>query len=118
VFKVNDSNCWGLTASGKEFAGFKELFGKDERGFGYIRIQTGDEMSKRAKFVLVTWIGPSVSVMKKAKMSTDKAVIKDVIQNFSVEIQLESTAEFSHDHFKSQVDKAAGARYGTGFRDL
>ena len=42
--------------------------------------QTGDEMSKRAKFVLVTWIGPSVSVMKKAKMSTDKAIIKDVIQ--------------------------------------
>ena len=39
-------------------------------------------------------------------------------QNFSVEIQLESNAEFSHDHFKSQVDKAAGARYGTGFRDL
>ena len=37
-------------------------------------------MSKRAKFVLVTWIGPSVSVMKKAKMSTDKAIIKDVIQ--------------------------------------
>ena len=37
-------------------------------------------MSKRAKFVLVTWIGPSVSIMKKAKMSTDKAVIKDVIQ--------------------------------------
>ena len=40
-------------------------------------------MSKRAKFVLVTWIGPSVSVMKKAKMSTDKAVIKDVIQVWS-----------------------------------
>ena len=39
MFKVNDNNCWGLTASGKEFAGFKELFGKDERGFGYIRIQ-------------------------------------------------------------------------------
>ena len=45
-----------------------------------LKFQTGDEMSKRAKFVLVTWIGPSVSVMKKAKMSTDKAVIKDVIQ--------------------------------------
>ena len=44
------------------------------------KFQTGDEMSKRAKFVLVTWIGPSVSVMKKAKMSTDKAIIKDVIQ--------------------------------------
>ena len=42
--------------------------------------QTGDEMSKRAKFVLVTWVGPNVSVMKKAKMSTDKALMKDVIQ--------------------------------------
>ena len=30
--------------------------------------------------MLVTWVGPSVSVMKKAKMSTDKALLKDVIQ--------------------------------------
>ena len=44
--------------------------------------QTGDEMSKRAKFVFVTWVGPSVSVMKKAKMSTDKALMKDIIQVF------------------------------------
>ena len=42
--------------------------------------QTGDEMSKRAKFVLVTWVGQNVSVMKKAKMSTDKALMKDIIQ--------------------------------------
>ena len=42
--------------------------------------QTGDEMSKRAKFVMVTWIGPGVSVMKKAKMSTDKALMKDICQ--------------------------------------
>ena len=37
-------------------------------------------MSKRAKFVMVTWIGPGVSVMKKAKMSTDKALMKDICQ--------------------------------------
>ena len=42
--------------------------------------QTGDEMSKRAKFIFVTWVGQDVSVMKKAKMSTDKALMKDVIQ--------------------------------------
>ena len=51
-------------------------------------------MSKRAKFVLVTWIGPSVSVMKKAKMSTDKAVIKDVIQVSQSLISLFSTSSF------------------------
>ena len=37
-------------------------------------------MSKRSKFVMVTWVGPNVSVMKKAKMSTDKALMKDIIQ--------------------------------------
>jgi hypothetical protein len=118
VFKFDEKNHLGVTATGKEFVDFKSNFSNDDRGFGYIRIKTGDEMSKRAKFVLVTWVGPNVSVMKKAKMSTDKALMKDVIQNMSVELQLENHGEFSHDHFKMQVDKASGARYGTGVRDL
>ena len=112
VFKFDEKNHLGVTATGKEFVDFKSNFSNDDRGFGYIRIkvcciyfqkmvlllsnnisfsitgfltinsffQTGDEMSKRAKFVLVTWVGPNVSVMKKAKMSTDKALMKDVIQ--------------------------------------
>lgn len=42
----------------------------DKRLYGYVRIETGDELSKRAKFALVTWVGPSVSVLKKAKVST------------------------------------------------
>ena len=29
---------------------------------------------------MVTWVGSNVSVMKKAKMSTDKALMKDIIQ--------------------------------------
>jgi len=118
VFKFDEGNRLGVTATGKEFADFKNHFENDDRGFGYIRIKTGDEMSKRAKFVLVTWVGQNVSVMKKAKMSTDKALMKDIIQNMSVELQLENHGEFSADHFKMQVDKASGARYGTGVRDL
>jgi len=118
VFKFDQENRLGVTATGKEFADFKSHFGNGDRGFGYIRIKTGDEMSKRAKFVLVTWVGPEVSVMKKAKMSTDKALMKDICQNMSVELQLETHGEFSHDNFKLQVDKASGARYGTGVRDL
>lgn len=39
----------------------------------------GDEMSKRKKFMFVTWVGPNVSVINRAKMSTDKAIIKDII---------------------------------------
>ncbi len=52
----------------------------DERGFGFVRITTGDELSRRAKFAFIMWVGPAVSALKRAKMGTDKSVIKQVIQ--------------------------------------
>jgi len=114
IFKDNKL---GVTAKGSQFNEFKTQFGPDDRGFGYMKVMTGDEMSKRSKFVFCTWVGPNVSVMKKAKMSTDKALMKELIQNLSVELQVENANEFSMDHFKAEVDKAGGARYGTGVRD-
>jgi len=109
-----DGSKLGVTAKGDEFDNFKSHFGPDDRGFGYIKVMTGDEMSKRSKFVFCTWVGSNVSVMKKAKMSTDKALMKEIIQNLSVELQLESPSDISMDYFKTEVDKAGGARYGTG----
>lgn len=67
------------SATGAEFETFKEQFGENERAFGYIRIQTGDELSKRQKFLFITWVGSSVSVLQRAKMSTDKSMMKNVI---------------------------------------
>jgi len=111
-------NKLGVAAKGVDFAEFKSHFGADDRGFGYIKITTGDEMSKRSKFVFCTWVGPNVSVMKKAKMSTDKALLKDIITNLSVELLVETAGEFTLEHFKTEVDKAGGARYGTGVREM
>lgn len=64
---------------GQCFEEFRQQFGDNERAFGYIRIQMGDEMSKRKKFIFLTWIGQDVGVIQRAKMSTDKAIIKDVL---------------------------------------
>ena len=54
------------------------LFSDDDRAFAYLRFETGDEMSRRAKFAFLTWIGPSVGALKKARVSTDKAFVKEV----------------------------------------
>ena len=67
---------------------------------------------------MCTWVGPNVSVMKKAKMSTDKALMKDIIQNLSVELQCENANELTMDHFKAEVDKAGGARWELELRQL
>lgn len=55
------------------------VYADDERVYGYVRFETGDELSRRAKFAFITWIGPSVGVLKKAKVSTDKAFMKEVM---------------------------------------
>merc|ERR1711981_115238 len=81
----------GVKAKGKEFADFKAHFTPDDRGFGYIKIMTGDELSKRSKFVFCTWIGPNVSV----------------------ELQPESLSDVDAGHFETECRKAGGANYGT-----
>lgn len=117
VFKFDGARIV-CSARGSDFTEFRTQFADDERAFGYLRLQMGDEMSKRRKFLFVTWVGPNVSVINRAKMSTDKAIIKDIISNFAVELQLESQAEIDIDQFKDALNRAGGANYGTGVRDL
>ena len=51
----------------------------DGRNYIFVRFETGDEMSRRKKFALITWIGTAVTPLKKAKVSTDKAFVKEII---------------------------------------
>ncbi|CAH0696445.1 unnamed protein product [Spodoptera exigua] len=117
VFKFDGARIV-CSARGSDFTEFRTQFSDDDRAFGYLRLQMGDEMSKRKKFLFVTWVGPNVSVINRAKMSTDKAIIKDIISNFAVELQLENQSEIDIDQFKDALNRAGGANYGTGVRDL
>jgi hypothetical protein len=49
-----------------------------------------DELSKRSKFVFVTWCGPGVKVMRKAKLSVHVSAVKNVIKTFAVEVAASS----------------------------
>lgn len=52
----------------------------DERVYGFVRIETGDELSKRAKFALITWVGDNINAVKRAQVSTDKSFVKEIIK--------------------------------------
>lgn len=114
-FEANQICC---KAVGTDFEDFRALFVDDERAFGFIRVSSGDEISKRTKFLFVTWLGPNVGTMKRARLSSDKALIKEIIVNFAVELQIESPDELNLDFFRESVSKAGGANYGTGVREL
>lgn len=103
-----------VSASGKDYEEFRSQFAEGDRAYGFVRIETGDELSKRAKFAFITWIGESVSGLLKGKVSTDKSVVKQIIQNFATEILASDPEELKLDNVKALVVKAGGANYGTG----
>ena len=45
-----------------------------------MRVTTGDELSKRAKFVFISWCGNEVGGLKRAKLGTDKSSLKQILQ--------------------------------------
>ncbi|VEL24974.1 unnamed protein product [Protopolystoma xenopodis] len=55
---------------------------EDERYFIFLRMLTGDEMSKRTKFAFITWCGNNVPAMRRARLATDKSLVKDVVQKW------------------------------------
>jgi len=116
VFKFED-NALVVGGTGADFDEFQSHFEDSERVFGFLRVMSGDELSKRAKFVLVTWCGSSVKPLQRAKMSTDKTEIKRIVQSFAVEIQTNELDDLSEDTIKATVAKAGGANYGTGSGD-
>jgi len=106
-----------LGATGTDYGEFKSKFEDVDRLYGFLRLNTGDEMSKRVKFALVTWVGPTVGALNRAKMSTDKMVVKNVIRNFAVEIHANEQDQLDEASILDALKKAGGANYGTGVRD-
>ncbi|MGH0116325.1 UNVERIFIED_CONTAM: hypothetical protein FKN15_003505 [Acipenser sinensis] len=96
---------------GKDYEEFMSQCTDDVPLFGFIRITTGDAMSKRAKFTLITWIGENVSGLQRAKISTDKTLVKDVVQNFAKEFVISDRRELEEDYIKNELKKAGGANY-------
>lgn len=69
-----------VTASGENFDDIEELLDDSIREYFFIRLTVGDELSKRTKFALVTWIGNNCGPLKKGLIMHEKPKIRDCIQ--------------------------------------
>lgn len=116
-FYMDDGKTIGNCETGTSYEDFLNLLSDDKRVYGYVRFESGDEMSRRARFVFITWIGSALSPLKKAKVSTDKAFVKNICNNFSVEILESDKGQLSQNAVLDLLNKAGGANYGTGVRD-
>eukprot|EP01115_Flamella_aegyptia_P004354 TRINITY_DN1885_c0_g1_i1.p1 TRINITY_DN1885_c0_g1~~TRINITY_DN1885_c0_g1_i1.p1 ORF type:complete len:144 (-),score=80.39 TRINITY_DN1885_c0_g1_i1:37-468(-) len=102
----------GVTATGT--GGLAELVGhlqNDKSQFAYLRVISGDSESRRAKFVFISWCGTSVGALKRAKMSVQKAEVKKVVKDFTIEVHAETQEELDENQLMAKVRKAGGADY-------
>eukprot|EP00047_Mylnosiga_fluctuans_P001511 m.220674 g.220674 ORF g.220674 m.220674 type:complete len:143 (+) comp10431_c0_seq1:56-484(+) len=116
VFKYEGKNIVP-GATGETYEEFLTHFKDDQRLYGFVRVNTGDEMSIRSKFVLITWVGKAVKAVLRAQVSTDKAFVKGVIKSYAKEILADNLDEIQLDIVLEQVRSVGGANYGTGVRD-
>ncbi|XP_034644611.1 coactosin-like protein [Trachemys scripta elegans] len=96
---------------GTDYEEFTRECKDDIRLFGFVRFTTGDAMSKRVKFALITWIGENVSGLQRAKTGTDKTLVKEVVQNFAKEFVISDYKELEEEYIKNELKKAGGANY-------
>lgn len=99
----------------KGSGGLEELksnLGSDKAAYAYLRMTVGnDEYSKRAKFVFISWCGPDVKVMRRAKLSVHGTTVKTVIKNFAVEMAASSIKDLKEEDITLLLKKAMGANY-------
>ncbi|XP_065177139.1 coactosin-like protein [Sycon ciliatum] len=113
AFEYNSSNTIVVKETGTNYDDLLKFCDESVRLYIFARVQTGDDLSVRSKFVFICWIGERVSPLKKAKMSTDKAEVKKVIQNFAKEMLASEKSEINYSFVQSEVRKAGGANYGS-----
>jgi len=102
-----------LTRKGKEFEELFEYLGGKDMIFVYAKIITGDEVSRRDKFVLITWVGPEVSAVKKGKMLLPRAEIDQIFEQRAKVIEATDLSELEYGKVSEILVKAAGADYGS-----
>ncbi|KAJ3130350.1 hypothetical protein HK098_002579 [Nowakowskiella sp. JEL0407] len=84
----------------------------NEAVFGYVRVLIGnDELSQRAKFVLISWCGTGVKVMRKAKLSVHIGEVKKIVKSFAIEVQASTEADLKIEDIHKLLKKAMGANY-------
>ncbi|EAL45540.1 actin binding protein family protein [Entamoeba histolytica HM-1:IMSS-B] len=90
----------------------KAALKEDALQFAYYRTISGDEESKRVKFVFISWAGEGIKKPKlRAVMSILKGDVKNVINNFHIELHATSLDDLVEDEIAAKIKKAGGADY-------
>ena len=112
TYAEGSDKTWALLAKGSGgLDELKEHLNDEFRGFGYLRCITGDDLSKRAKFVFITYCGEKVRLIHRTKLTVHKADVLRVIEQVSISVDASNPDELNMDDINARLHKAGGAHY-------
>ncbi|KAI9209038.1 uncharacterized protein BJ171DRAFT_488270 [Polychytrium aggregatum] len=78
--------------------------------YGLVRVTDVIDGHATIKFAFFSWIGPNVSIMKKAKIATHKGAVSEKFGPYHVDIVASELSEISHSRIMSKVQEASGSK--------
>ncbi|TPX32720.1 hypothetical protein SmJEL517_g04197 [Synchytrium microbalum] len=102
-----------LTAKAAQGEGvdvLKTHFKPDAISYAYVKVIDVIEGIATIKFAFITWIGPEVSVMKKARIGVHQGAIKEYFNPFHVEIVSSELREISDNSINNKVSSFSGSK--------
>ena len=101
--------------------GLKELAGQfvnDQVMFGFLKVGAEDRKavtSTRQKLAMITWIGESVGIMKKAKVGPQRQSLINEIEGIQFFIQASEQNDVDIMHMASELLRSGGAHKPTHY---
>ena len=83
----------------------------DEVQYVLFRFLSGDQESRRVKFIFLTYIGPNVGGMTKGRVAAHKPDVQAMLGQSHLQISTDDRDEFSAKEVADKIKKAAGANY-------
>ena len=101
-----------LARKGKEYSELMQYLLDADMSFAYVKIIMGDEVSRREKFVLISWVGSQVSSVKRGRMMVPRNEIDTIFDQRAKVIEPSDVSDLDIAKVKEVLVKAGGADYG------
>jgi len=112
IFKYQPNSDNLLSVLGNGYGGleeFRDNFDENERLYGLLRLVDIYDGHTTIKFVFVTWAGAKVSVMRKARMTTHKGSIVNLIGQAHITLDASEKSDISDQEVLQRVSDASGS---------
>lgn len=111
-YKEGSNNTWTLVGSGE--GGLEELkaiFSPSFKGFAYLRVISGDELSKRPKFVFMSFCGSEIKQIQRVKLTMHRADVLKIFEHSSISLDFRNVDEIDEADIMERVRMSGGAMY-------